>query len=148
MGEGDPTPNSRASPATRPEDVATTAETTSQGSRTAEPPLEPAGVERLRSQFGSTGTLQRLVELFASQTPKDIAGLRTAIAAADALSVRDSAHTLKGRCLTLAATQMAELCSKLETLASGDSLDGADALVEQIERAFSATHDALLVEVS
>jgi CheY-like chemotaxis protein/HPt (histidine-containing phosphotransfer) domain-containing protein len=111
-------------------------------------PLDPAGLERLRSELGPTGTLAKLVELFGTQTPELLAGLRGAIDAGDAQSVRDSAHKLKGGCVSLAATHMAALCLELETRANRRSLDGAAAQVDGIEAAFTDAHAALLAEVS
>jgi two-component system sensor histidine kinase/response regulator len=111
-------------------------------------PLDAAGVQRLRSEFGSTDALARLVELFATQTPGRLIEMRAAVEAGETDTVKDSAHKLKGGCLTLAAARMGELCSGLETLAAGGSLDGAGALVDEIGSAFSAAHAALLVEVS
>jgi HPt (histidine-containing phosphotransfer) domain-containing protein len=71
-----------------------------------------------------------------------------AIEAGDVPAVSEIAHKLKGGCLTLAATHMAELCKALETLAGDGSLKGAAILVDQIESAFDEAHAALLAEVS
>jgi two-component system sensor histidine kinase/response regulator len=110
--------------------------------------LDPAGVERLRSEFGSTGALARLVDLFVTGTPRRLTEMRAAIEMDETDAVRDSAHQLKGGCLTLAATRMAELCGELEILAAGRSLDGAGALLAQIERAFIEASAALLAALS
>jgi signal transduction histidine kinase/HPt (histidine-containing phosphotransfer) domain-containing protein/ActR/RegA family two-component response regulator len=113
-----------------------------------EVPLDPAGIERLRSELGSTDAFRLPVELFGAQTPELLADMRRAIEAGDAETVRGHAHKLKGGCLTLAATHMAELCGELELWLDADSLDGATALVDQIEGAFEEAHAALLTEVS
>jgi two-component system, sensor histidine kinase and response regulator len=110
-------------------------------------PLDAAGVTRLRSDFGSIGRLVRLVELFVDRAPEELADIRMAIGAGNAATVRDGAHKLKGGCLTLAATAMAELCDELETMVGGDSLEGATSLVDQIESVFDETHAALLLVV-
>jgi CheY-like chemotaxis protein len=113
----------------------------------AEASLDAAGVERLRSEFGSTGALVRLVELFASQTPQRLSEMRIAIEAAETDTVKNTAHKLKGGCLTLAATRMAKLCNELETLAGGGSLKGAATLLDLIEIAYDEAHTALLAEI-
>jgi len=113
----------------------------------ADAPLDGAGVERLRSDFGSRA-FGRLVEMFADKTPERLTEIRMAIEAGNVPAVGESAHKLKGGCLTLAATHMAELCEALETLAGDGSLDGAATLVDQIESAFDEAHAALLAEMS
>lgn len=114
----------------------------------SESPLDPGGVERLQTEFGSSGILGELVELFGSQTPGRLISMRTAIEAGDAGAVSGDAHQLKGGCLTLAANHMAELCDKLEMSAGGGSLEGAAALVDQIEGAFEQAYAALLRAVT
>ncbi|HLM84563.1 MAG TPA: response regulator [Solirubrobacteraceae bacterium] len=113
-----------------------------------EGPLDRAGIERLCSELGSTEALRLPVELFATQTPELLADMRRAIEAADAETARSYAHKLKGGCMMLAAIHMAELCSELEFRLGADSLEGAAALVDQIEAAFGEAHAALLAEVS
>jgi len=111
-------------------------------------PLDPAGIERLGAELGSIEALKLPIELFATQTPELLTDMRRAIEAGDAETVRGDAHKLKGGCMTLAATHMAELCRDLEHRLGADSLDGATALVDQIEGAFEEAHAALLAEVS
>jgi HPt (histidine-containing phosphotransfer) domain-containing protein len=72
--------------------------------------------------------------------------MRVAIEADDTDAVKSAAHQLKGGCLTLAASYMAELCDDLETLAASGVLDHAPALVDTIESAFIQAHAALLAE--
>jgi HPt (histidine-containing phosphotransfer) domain-containing protein len=109
-----------------------------------EGPLDLAGVERLVSEFGSTGMLTRLIEMFGTQTPELLAEMRGAIAAHDAETLRETAHKLKGGCLTVAAPRAAALCSQLEIQDGAGSLDGATELVDQVQRAFEEAHAALV----
>jgi PAS domain S-box-containing protein len=111
-------------------------------------PLDPAGVERLRSEFGSTETLAGLIEVFATEIAELLAETRRAAEAGDAACVRRNAHQLRGDCATLAASHMAELCRKLEIQAGEGSLEGAIGLVKGIKDAFHETHAALLVELT
>jgi HPt (histidine-containing phosphotransfer) domain-containing protein len=108
-----------------------------------EQPLDPVGVELLVSEFGSTGTLTTLVELFGAQTPELLARMRTATNDDDAESVKQSAHKLKGGCLTLAASHMADLCKGLEIIADRGSLEGAGEAVDELEVAFNDAYAAL-----
>jgi CheY-like chemotaxis protein len=116
--------------------------------RSGSRPLDPAAVERLRSEFGATGVLAELVDLFSSQTPERLAYLRRAIEGDNAAAVSDHAHQLKGGCLTLAAIDMAELCEELEMTARDGLLSGAAARVDQIEASFKQTQVALLRELA
>jgi PAS domain S-box-containing protein len=113
----------------------------------AKGPLDPAGIKRLGDELGSIEALKLPIELFATQTPELLADMRRAIDAGDAETVRGDAHKLKGGCMTLAATHMAELCGELELRLGADSLAGATVLVDQIEGAFEQAHAALLAEV-
>ncbi len=111
-------------------------------------PLDRVQVEQLRTEFGANGVLGELVQLFGSQTPDRLIQLRDAIDARDAAAVASHAHQLKGGCLTLAATQMAELCGQLEELSRAGSVEGAGALADQIQVAFRHAYAALRREVS
>ncbi len=122
--------------------------TTRSSPRPGSRPLDPEAVQRLRAEFGPTGVLAELVDLFGSQTPERLACLRMAIETDNAAAVSDHAHQLKGGCLTLAATDMAELCEQLEMTARDGSLNGAAARVDQIEASFKQTHVALLKELA
>ena len=112
-----------------------------------ESPLDAAGLEQLRSEFGSTGMLETLVDLFGAQTPELLAAMRTGIIVGDAAGVRSSAHKLKGSCLTLAATRAAGLCATLENDMDSGRVDGAGLLVDQVEAATDAAFAALRAEV-
>jgi len=111
-------------------------------------PLDQAAIERLRSEFGATGVLAELVDLFGSQTPERLTSMRNAIDADNPTALSDHAHQLRGGCLTLAAADMAELCHELEMTASHGSLTGASARVDEIEAAFKQAHVALLRELA
>jgi CheY-like chemotaxis protein len=106
-------------------------------------PLDEEGLKRLLENFGSARLLADLVDLFGSETPKRLRELRRAIAAGDTAAVGALAHELKGGCLTLAAVDMAGLCSELEASAAKGSLEGAAPLAERIETAFESAYDAL-----
>jgi two-component system sensor histidine kinase/response regulator len=110
-------------------------------------PLDPAALDQLLVEFGSTGTLPRLVELFGTQTPELLAGLRSAIDAGDAQSVTNAAHKLKGGCMSLAATHMGALCEQLQARSEGGLLEGAPDLVDKLDAAFEDAHAALRAQI-
>jgi two-component system sensor histidine kinase/response regulator len=100
-------------------------------------PLDLAGFEVFLLESGDAAAT--VVDVFARQTPDLLAQMRAAIQAADAATLREKAHKLKGSCLSLSATQMAGHCKQLEDRAREGTIDGAGALVNQIETAFAAT---------
>jgi CheY-like chemotaxis protein/HPt (histidine-containing phosphotransfer) domain-containing protein len=106
-------------------------------------PLDLAAFEQLRSALGSTAALRQPVELFGTQTPELLADMRGAIKTGDVEAVSGMAHRLKGGCITLAATHMAQLCRELEIAVGDGSLEGAAAIVDQIEGAFQEAYAAL-----
>ena len=111
-------------------------------------PLDPMQVRRLRTEFGSSGILGDLVDLFGTQTPDRLDLIREAIGAQDAAAISSHAHQLKGGCLTLAATRMAGVCGELEQVSRAGSLQGAGVLADQLQVAFEQAYAALRREVS
>jgi HPt (histidine-containing phosphotransfer) domain-containing protein len=109
--------------------------------------LDHACFRRLCSELGAIDILQRLVELFGTQTPELLAAMRSAVDEARPGSVIEAAHKLKGSCLTLGAHHVAELCQELELLVGGGSRERATELVDRIETAYQQAHAALLAEV-
>ena len=109
--------------------------------------LDPAGIDRLQAEFGST-ILPDLVDLFGAQTPERLGELRRANATGDRSAIATVSHQLKGGCLTLAAVRMAELCSQLEQVAAHATRDGVADLIDRIERDFNHVHPALVAIAS
>jgi HPt (histidine-containing phosphotransfer) domain-containing protein len=89
-----------------------------------------------------------IIEIFATQSPMLIEQMRAAGDGADTATLRAIAHKLKGSCVALGATEMASRCQELEDQAGRGTLEGAKALVSQLETALAATHEALLKELT
>jgi two-component system, sensor histidine kinase and response regulator len=115
--------------------------------RASEPAVDMGALERLRTELGAGGILPQLVEIFTSQTPDRIHGLRAAVAAGDVVETRKAAHALKGSAQTLAAGRMAALCRDLELQARDGSLERAAELTELIDTAYAEARDALHAEL-
>ncbi len=113
----------------------------------ADEPLDRTGIESLRASLGSAEIFQQIVELFGSQTPELLARIRGAIDDGEPGPVAESAHKLKGSCITLAATQMADVCHDLQVAAAAGSLEGAPALIAQLDQAFERSYAALMEEL-
>jgi signal transduction histidine kinase/CheY-like chemotaxis protein len=98
----------------------------------------PAGAidwaDALERAGGDPELLRELVRLFLTEHPRWLAGLREALAAGSAATLRDAAHSLKGALGTLAAQAAFDAALRVEALGRQGSLLGAEetcALLEQ-----------------
>ena len=94
-----------------------------------------------------SATLRQIVEVFAAQTPQLLAQMRRGLDDNQPALVAEIAHKLKGSSATLAACQMVERCSELQTMAAAGSLAGAATLLDDLDAAFGTAYAALLDEV-
>jgi HPt (histidine-containing phosphotransfer) domain-containing protein len=83
------------------------------------------------------------LRLFAADTPRQMARLRQAAERGDAAELAQTAHRLAGSSATVGAKLLGTLAAKLETLARAGDAPGSAALVADLERAWSATREAL-----
>jgi len=72
--------------------------------------------------------------MFLSDSPRMVAAVRAAAAAADARALQLSAHALKGSASTFSARALVEAAWALEQMGRGGDLGGADAALETLER--------------
>jgi len=90
--------------------------------------LEEAQVE------GEPDLVVELIDLYAEDTPRRLAAIRSAWAAGDLAALRGAAHGLKGSSASLGARQVAILCDKLERLSGTELLRGGGMLLTCLER--------------
>ncbi len=109
------------------------------------PAIDPATIAGLREldTDGDSAIFGKLIEAFLENSPKVLAEARTALDAGAARQLARAAHSLKGSCSNFGATQMRDACQRLDALASGGKLDGAAALLEEVEKKFAGVRDAL-----
>jgi len=88
---------------------------------------------------GKPDLLERIVELFKSETPKAIAAMQAGLDESDLLSVRNAAHTLKSSSAYVGARQLSERCRDLESAAREDNFPACFALCDGIEDLFDAS---------
>jgi HPt (histidine-containing phosphotransfer) domain-containing protein len=78
------------------------------------------------------------LQLWLEQMASDLAAVQVAVARADAETVARCAHTMKGSCLTVGASQLQALAAQLETEAQSGTLASLETerrgLVELYER--------------
>jgi HPt (histidine-containing phosphotransfer) domain-containing protein len=84
--------------------------------------------------------MRELIDAFLQNAP----GLVGELAGDQAEEVRRAAHTLKSNARTFGATDLADLCQKLEERARAGELDGAAELARQIEEKYERVAEALV----
>jgi CheY-like chemotaxis protein len=87
--------------------------------------------------------LQRVLHAFIDDTPRRLASLRDAIAAADAGSLRKVAHSLKSSSANIGADTLAQLSKDMEQLGRNDIDNGAAVLLSTMEREYTAIRATL-----
>lgn len=94
--------------------------------------VDPPVIRRFADVLGPTGIVQ-LIDTFVASWPAMIDEVRSALARRDASSLRTAAHSLKAAAETLGIRVVAGYSLKLEHLGQAGSLDGAPALLGQID---------------
>ncbi len=113
------------------------------------PVLDPDHLSSLRAmaEYSGQDLLPELTELFARDTPSQLAALERALAEGDASTLGQVAHTLKGTAGGLGATDAMTVCGRMEALAANGELDRAGTLLaevrRQVERAGRALEEAV-----
>ena len=108
----------------------------------AEPVLDPSALDAIRS-IGQPGLLAKVIALYRSETPKQLAQLREAAAAGDGPLLFRAAHTMKSSSRNLGGTRLGAICASCEAQAKAGQVAEATALVAVIEREFAALDAAL-----
>jgi len=107
------------------------------------PVIDPYTLTCLRDmcQTGSGSQLADIIGMFISDTRNQIEMISQAIDSADDL--RHLAHSLKGSCLMVGASQLADVCLTIEKLGKSGKTDGIEALVAQLNAAFEEARQEL-----
>jgi CheY-like chemotaxis protein/HPt (histidine-containing phosphotransfer) domain-containing protein len=99
---------------------------------------------------GNAQLLVRLQQMFANDAPKDLAGLRAALAAGDREEARRLAHLIKGTAATVGAARAAAAAARAEdalaAARSGQDPALMDALEQEIRAAGAAMAQAGTIE--
>ena len=111
--------------------------------RSAAPVLDPDALDRLSETIGGPEALTELTRTFLDDSERLLSELRRSVEAARTEEVRRHAHTLKSTAASFGATELSELCRRLEEQAQAGSLDGAGDLVEAIVAEFARVRTAL-----
>ena len=112
------------------------------------PALDPAVLVELR-QFqgeGEPDIVQELAEAFQFETPPLLEALHLAVLEGQPEQLKRAAHNLKGSSSNLGARTMTALCTELESLGKGGTVEGAEDLVTRLEQEYQRVCDALALE--
>jgi HPt (histidine-containing phosphotransfer) domain-containing protein len=106
--------------------------------------LDSTALDRLRKTVGGdAAVLAELIDSFLEDAPKLLTTLRQASQKGDVAGVRLAAHSLKSNAADFGAMHFSNLCKELEQLGKAGNLEGATALVEQVELEYEKVRMAL-----
>jgi PAS domain S-box-containing protein len=105
--------------------------------------IDGSALDRLRETVGGEEALGELTQTFIRDTTRLLSDLRRDLEAGRTSDVRRHAHTLKSTAASFGASELSELCRRLEDLARGGSLDGGALLLAEIEAAFARARTEL-----
>ena len=98
-------------------------------------------------QPGSPSILDRVINIFLSESPEIVKSINDAIADADGKALLEAAHSLKSSSANLGAWQLSGLCRELESLGKENNIQQASLLLDQLDEQFKVTYEALECEL-
>jgi HPt (histidine-containing phosphotransfer) domain-containing protein len=117
---------------------------------TERPAIDQASLAELRGLPGEDGEdlLQSVIQMFLEDTPQALAGLRTALATADARAVERIAHTVKGSSAYFGAYRFQDLCNAMETAGNAGDLAPVGELLSKTGHELQRVVAALEIELA
>ena len=109
-------------------------------------PINPAVLDGIRAldNNGGQGLLGKVLSLYLSDSPKLVEGILSATEKGDGQSLRMAAHTLKSSSANVGATDLSELCRKIEEMARAGEMPAAgDLLLGRLEEEYRSVREAL-----
>jgi len=99
------------------------------------PAIDEQVFESLREEVagGDCEFVAEAIESYLEEAPPRIEAIARAVAAQDAVALRNSAHALKSLSLTMGANALAQLCGELEAMGRVGTTASTRELVEQLE---------------
>jgi signal transduction histidine kinase/DNA-binding response OmpR family regulator len=105
------------------------------------------GLRALEST-AAPGLVEKLLDSFLEETPRQLADLRQAAQVGDAVRLTRLAHKLRGSVANLGANAMVRACTELEKLGGNGDTGVAPQLVADLERQFDLVSTVLRSEVA
>jgi PAS domain S-box-containing protein len=91
--------------------------------------------------------LEETIDLYLQETPKLFAKLHKSVLERDATALKDAAHSLKSTSAALGAFPLSSVSARIEVLSRTGNLEGAIALVPQLEREYHQVEIAFTAEL-
>jgi HPt (histidine-containing phosphotransfer) domain-containing protein len=104
-------------------------------------------IDRIR-EHGGDAIVAEVVDLYIADQSSILEQIRDAVAANDAVRLRERAHALKGCSVNLGAAGLGSLCQQIERLSSAGNLTEAPALIARLEAEAASVRQALQLEVA
>jgi CheY-like chemotaxis protein len=98
-----------------------------------------------RMQAAGPEQTARLVDLFLDNTARSLAAMREMLEQGDGQELAKTAHALKGACLQLGVTRMADLCTGVEDAGHSGDQGASEAALIQLSEAFELAGTELTV---
>jgi HPt (histidine-containing phosphotransfer) domain-containing protein len=95
---------------------------------------------------GEPDLVVELIDLYLEDLPQRLKSMRDALKLGDAVSLRGTAHSLKGSSSSLGALQMAALCDELESSVNVSSPHGVNSKLTRVEQEFERVRVAFTAE--
>lgn len=89
-----------------------------------------------------------IYDLYLTKLEERIAVIINAIHHNDTKTLSEAAHTLKGSSYNVGATQIAKLCSYLESMQDGVAARDQQQIIPQIEHAVTLLQNAMRIEIN
>ena len=108
-------------------------------------PLNPRALDAIRQLPGPNGALlvARVIDAYRVDAPQRLAQMRRAADDGDADALRKGAHAMKSSSANVGAEQLAARCTDLEAIGHRRTVDGASAVLEEVECEFRRVLAAL-----
>jgi two-component system sensor histidine kinase/response regulator len=98
--------------------------------------LDPAAIEPFRelARNGGPDTLRTMQAFLTRDTPQKLSSLRAAAAVKDPAAVASIAHSLRGAMAFVGASDMVDVCRRIEELMVDHAFGGLEGLLADVER--------------
>jgi PAS domain S-box-containing protein len=112
------------------------------------PVLDRRVLNSLRQMAGTKAAtiLRQIIEHYREDAPQRLQDIRDAVAAGDAQSLRQSAHSLRSSSANLGAMNLSHLCKELEMIGRAGTTTGGPEWLAQVEAEYEKVKVALQLE--
>jgi len=94
----------------------------------------------------ASSLLAEIIDSYLEDTPPRLQALAEAVAQADAVALKKSAHAFRSLSVTVGGITVAQLCETLEAMGRAGTTEGAEALVGQVQTEYERLTAALQLQ--